>query len=315
MSLMLPPCIRKALESKENLNQCLMVVGAYFKSYARSPSDILSSVPQDMLPDVWSASKSKMTPIFSCDLVAQHCPDFCDESKCPLVSDEDPVDFLVTRIMRAEWDLETKDVAIWFNGVAEPLVFNVKNALKSPSEARAEIAVFTLEHFGRAIILSKIKTKDEDGRKFTRDLLLEFINQVYSHAVKIAGNDVEGIGELILDIIQKHQITPRDLATVECDVFVYQESGGKRYIAVEPRLFRAKVRNYLGITSNSRLVNVLRRYNILKRRIRVHGERGYFFLIPETTIRKYSGMDIDDAVRASADISELFADIGEGDGK
>jgi len=313
MSTYLPPCVAKALKSEEGLQNCMTVIASYFRTYAKDPATILSYVPEKYAVDVWNLVKSPKTPIFTCDLVAQYCPDFCDESACSLLAEEDPVNFLASRISYAEWDVETKDVAIWFRDIPTPLSFNAKEALKNPAEARAAVKVYTLEHFGRIVNLGKITVRDKDGRRHTRDLLEEFITQVYVKASKVAGNDVEGVGEVILDLVQHHQVIPPDLATISSSVFVYVDQDGKTYLAVEPRLFRSKVRASLGITSNKRLLSVVQQYGIVKRRIRLKGERGYFFLIPEDVVRRYVGAPLNELVRAQVDISELFPDIGGDD--
>lgn len=309
MRLMLPPCVKSVLElPEEDLKNYVAIVGAYFKSYARTPNDILSTVPSDLIPIVWKAYKDPKTPRFNCDLVKSTNAELCNPSMCPLMAGEDPVEFLVSKIASAVYDLETRDITIWFEDIDEPLVFNAKEAYKNPSEVRAEIAVYTLEHFGSSILLTTIK--DEDGNKI--NLIKEFVDRVYTIATKRKGSDAMGIGELLLGIVNNHPITPKELASVNSEVFVYESRDGRKYLAIEPRLFKTKAKSHLGVSSQQKLIRVLRKHGIEKRRLRIKGELGYFYLVPKETIEMFTGMDFDEILNPR--VEDIFSKMMDNHG-
>ena len=314
--LRLPPCVINALGHEIDFAKYVEVVAAYVKTYVKSPVELSEAVPQRLMPYVMSALTNRNIPTFSCDLVMSVDDSLCDDTKCPLFAEKDPVAFLMNNVEEVVWNLETSDIKIKFRNVYQPLILNAYEAFRNPSDAKALIASFTLQNLGKAIYLVRTTVKMPDGSRHVKDQLRQFLEELYSVADKVYEGDVMGIGELITDILNSHQVVPAELASVESEVFVYIDRLGNRYLAIEPRILRTKARNRLGITSNNKLIRVLSKYNINKTRIRLHGDRKYVFLVPEEVIRRYADVDIDDITRGQeVSESDIMRLLGGGDGE
>jgi len=308
----LPPCVSNAITNAEKSPQYTTIIASYVKTYINSPRELGEVLPPELMPKVFSAM-TKNVPTFSCDLVTSIDSSLCDDSRCPLFAEQDPVAFLLNNVESAEWDVETSDVSIKFTGIPQVLVLNAYETFKNPRDATAIIATFTLQNMGKAIYLSKKVAKLPDGTRQVTDQLRQFLEEVYVIADKVYGDDTLGVGELILDIVNTYQIVPPELASVESEVFVYVDSKGKQYIAIEPNIFRAKARSKLGIPSNRKLLTVLARYGIAKRRVRLHDDRKYVFLIPEEKVEEYAGVPLQKLLSApSVQDNDIMGLLGDG---
>jgi len=306
MSTKLPPCVRAILKSEELYENHKEIVASFFKSYVDDPTQAFKIIDDsDKAFEIYKAMNDTATPIFSCDYVRATIPEVCDIMTCPFHADSDPVKFLLNRISRAIYDMETHNLTLWFENTENPLYIDVEEAYMKPTATIAKIATYTLENFNHPVRLRKYR--DKDGT--IREPLDEFLRTVVPSAQKTGGSDVYGVGELVLNIVTTHTVVPDDLATVNSDVFVYVARDANRYIAIAHRLVKSMARSIIGTTSNVKLFKLLARYGIQRKRIRLKGERGYFVLVPEKVFERLTGYTIDEILKSEGEdlLSELFS--------
>jgi len=92
------------------------------------------------------------------------------------------------------------------------------------------------------------------------------------------------------------------------DLFVYIDNKEQKYLAISTKLMRTVARQFLGIASIRKLGQVLDNYGIEKRRLRLHGERAYFYLVPANLFERLTGEKLEDYLNPgrTLDVEALY---------
>jgi hypothetical protein len=299
----IPPCIEYFIRT--NPISYLNIIASYFKTYGGLEklyemgvdARVIRAV-KEFIPDA---------PNFMCELVQAAHSNACDKSKCTLLAKIDPVEFLVNRITKAKYNVATKDLFLWFKDVSQPLVINVSMVMSGKRDAVAEIATYTLENFGKMLVLGKVKDA-QTGEK--RDLLIEFIEKIFPTAEKVNVDDPTDFYEAVLKAVEGNQVVPKELATAATTAFVYEDEDGKKYLAIKSRNFMNILRNIVG-GSRRQLKSLLTSMGVEKHRLRLRGERDYYYLIPEKIVVEATGQTLDEIVNEVLSPSEFEKELDE----
>jgi len=289
MVLLLPPCVEALLPFVEEGDETAITIVASYMGRHVSVAKIYDELPS-IADKIVAAMNKPGLPTFSCHLVydAGHT-DKCDQSRCPFLAARDPVSFILDQVERVTYNPTTGDLKLYFPNVRRPLVIPVKGSVVNRAEVEGNVRKFMLEYAG--VMLSLRPYKDDDTGE-RRDPLDELITLAYQIAETLA-EDEYGVGEVLLHILQTHPLEPPGAATAMSDLFVHIDNNGDRYLAISTKLMRSVARQFLGIASIRKLGQVLENYGIEKRRLRLHGERAYFYLVPEHIFERLTGEKLD----------------------
>lgn len=304
MISLLPPCVEALLPLVEQGDaKATEIVAAYMKNRV-SVVRIYEDLPNIADKIVATMNKPNLTT-FSCQLVYEkgHA-DKCDQTRCPYFAARDPVGFILDQVERVTYNPTTKTLKLYFPNARRPLQIPVAGSIVNRAEVEGNIKAFMLEYSNVSISLRPYKDEDTGIR---RDPLDELITQAY-HMAEPLMEDEYGVGEVLIHIIQTNVITPTELATVTSDVFVYVNKEGAKYLAISPKLMRTVSRQLMGIASIKKLTNLLSDYGIEKRRLRLHGERAYFYLVPASLFERLTGEKLEDYLNPgrTLDVEALY---------
>ena len=281
MEVLLPPCVEALMErvrTRED-ERALVVVASYFKGHV--PRHTMYRTFPEVANKIMEAINKREIPPFSCRLVStmgfEH---LCDSARCPFLAQTDAVSFVLTNAKRITYNPLTKELKFYFPNVRSPMVVPTRGAVANRNEVMGDMNAYALEAFG--VFLQLKPYRDEDGVR--HDPLQELIMLAFKQAETVM-EDEEGVAEALTHIITMYSIVPHEEATALSDGFVYTDPHGNRFLAISASVMRSVAHSFLGIRSIRRLKELLEKYGIVKRRIRIHGERAYFYLVPEAVVR------------------------------
>lgn len=305
MSLLLPPCIESLVSDlKEDPDpEAVEVVASYMRDSGISTRLIHTEFPE--LAEVLVPAMTKPgLPGFSCDFVASKgYSDKCNMDTCPFLAVVNPVSFVLDRVERITYNPLTKELKLYFPRVPVPLVVPTGAVSVNRPEVEASISTYMLEVYG--VYPSFHRYRDDDG--VVHDPLRDLIVMAFKRAEMKAEDEV-GVAEVLTTIISNHAPVPMELASVLSDMFIYINGKGERYLAISTRVMRTHARQLLGVHSVRKLSKMLTPYNIEKKRIRLQGERAYYYLVPERQFKELTGMDLGEL--PSLQQEEMMLDMG-----
>ena len=94
-------------------------------------------------------------------------------------------------------------------------------------------------------------------------------------------------------IVTSYGVKSPELASALSDVFIYIHKD-KRYLAISTRVMRSVARQFLGVTSMRKLKEILERYHIVKKQLRLQGEKGYFYLVRDYIFERLTNIKFDE---------------------
>ena len=299
------------LKAGEGDEKALLVVASYVKHAGPAMAKELARQHPDIAGNVFAVMPN--APQFSCDLVHTYgFSDICDLGRCPFFASNNPVEFLIENAERITFNPFRNELKFYFPGVRRPLRVPISAVVEDRSKVIGEIASFTLTTFGVMLVMSKYRDPDTG---MMVDPLRNLIEVAFRKARPVA-EDEDGVSDMLLDIISSTTLVGHKEATTLTELFIYEGRDG-RYLAIDPRLIRARAHTFLGTTSLRKVAQLLERYGIEKRRLRLHGDRKNYYLVPERTLKMLLGVTVDDLLEAGGgaveDIGQYFVEKEGGD--